>query len=249
MIVVYTCIAGSYDTLIKQPQFKDVRYVCFSDSIPAGIYNFWEVIPIDKSIIDTNQPNLLNRFHKILPDKFFSKYEYSLYIDGNIKLKINPADLLDRFKKSNKSMAVFRHPNREYLQEELEECINNNKLKGDQINQSIFFLESIKREGFSSEHELVAGYILLRKHNDIQLNNAMKDWYYIVRKKIPRDQLSLTYALWKNNIDLAFFDDWVEPKNFFDRFHHGYFIPIIPLKLQNFFKKIIFKLKIIFHLT
>ncbi|RPF74854.1 MAG: DUF616 domain-containing protein [Rickettsiales bacterium TMED289] len=241
MIIVYTCIAGSYDTLIKQPQFEDVTYVCFSDSIAPGIHKRWEVRSIDNPT--TDKPNLLNRFYKIFPFKFFSKNEYSLYIDGNIRLKVHPRNLLDQFKKSQKSMAVFRHPNRKYLKDELEACINQGKLHGEQIYQAESFLSAIKQEGFSSPVELVAGYILLRRHDDNKLNDAMKDWFKIVSNQVPRDQLSLVYALWKNNNDLAYLDDWIEPEKFFDRLHHGFFIPIMPLYIQNFFKKMLTKIK------
>jgi len=241
MIIVYTCIVGSYDTLIKQPNFKDVKYVCFSDSIKPGNYKNWEVRQLDLSL--ANEPNLLNRFYKILPHKFFPQNDYSLYIDGNIKLKTNPNRLLESFIKSKKKMAVFKHPNRQSLKSELEACIILGKLKGQQINEAESFLQSIKEEGFFSKEDLVAGYILLRKHNENKLNNAMKDWFSIVNHKIPRDQLSLVYVLWKNDIDLAYLDDWIEPEKFFYRFQHGHFIPYIPLYIQNFFKKVFTKLK------
>ena len=241
MIVVYTCIAGSYDTLIQQPKFTDVKYICYSDTISPGIHKNWEVRSAAADTFD--KPNLLNRFYKILPFKFFKEYDYSLYIDGNIKLKSHPGHLLNSLEVSEKSIAVFKHPNRKYLNEELNACISQGKLNNEQINEGEFFLDSIKEEGFDANLELVAGYILLRRHDDSTLNNAMNDWFNIVINKVPRDQLSLVYCLWKHNVDIAYLDDWISPEKFFSRLQHGSYIPVVPLIIQDFFKKVSTKLR------
>lgn len=241
MIVVYTCIAGSYDTLIQQPKFSNVKYICYSDSISPGIYKNWEVRSADDG--DFDKPNLLNRFYKILPFKFFKEYDYSLYIDGNIKLKSHPGHLLNSLQVAKKSIAVFKHPDREYLKEEFDACISQGKLNNEQINEGEFFLDSIKEEGFDANLELVAGYILLRRHDDSKLNNAMNDWFDIVINKVPRDQLSLVYCLWKHNVDIAYLDDWISPEKFFSRLQHGSYIPLVPLMTQDFFKKAFTKLR------
>ncbi len=240
MIVVYTCITGSYDTLIHQPKFSNVKYICFSDAISPGMHKNWEVRSIEESNFE--KPNLLNRFYKILPFKFFEEYDYSLYIDGNIKLKSHPGYLLKSFEATKKSIAAFKHPNRRYLKEEFDACINQKKLNDTEIKEGKFFLDSIKEEGFDTNLELVAGYILLRKHDDPKLNNAMSEWLNIVMNKIPRDQLSLVYCLWKNDVDLAYLDDWISPEKFFDRLQHGSYMPLVPIIIQNFFKKVYTKL-------
>jgi hypothetical protein len=241
MIIVYTCITGSYDTLIEQPVFEGVKYVCFADSLKPGMFKNWEVLPIKNGISDF--PNIINRHYKILPFSLFPNEDYSLYIDGNILLKDSPVKLLDNFKNSGASIACFKHPDRKFLADELAACIAQNKLQGSEITAAKNFLQQIEEEGFTSPRELVAGYIILRKHEDLNLVQAMRSWLQIVENKIKRDQISLVYSLWREDVAIAYLDDWVIPNKFFTRLHHGKYFSWLPIVIQDFFKKALFKSK------
>jgi|TARA_B110001450_G_C17591664_1_gene469212 hypothetical protein len=239
MIIVYTCITGSYDTLIEQPAFKGVKYVCFSDSLKPGVLKNWDVRPIKQGI--STYPNIINRYYKILPFSMFPNEDFSLYIDGNILLKDSPVKLLDNFKNSGASIAFFKHPNREFLADELAECVLQKKLQGHEVTSAKNFLMKIVEEGFTSSRELVAGYIILRKHSDLNLVKAMHSWFQIVKNEIKRDQISLVYSLWREEVSIAYLDDWITSKKFFVRLHHGKYLTWLPFVMQNFFKKALVK--------
>ena len=121
-------------------------------------------------------------------------------------------------------MAVFKHPNRQSLKSELEACIILGKLKGQQINEAESFLQSIKEEGFFSKEDLVAGYILLRKHNENKLNKKLnkyisiwpfagygrsndrspsQDWWTNVVKSLVDQKINIIHCGYINEPDLS----------------------------------------------
>ena len=59
--------------------------------------------------------------------------------------------------------------------------------------------------------------ILLRRHNVPQIIKLMDEWWSYIEKYTKRDQLSLSYVLWKNDISI----DDISFKN--ARFDNGNF--------------------------
>ena len=46
--------------------------------------------------------------------------------------------------------------------------------------------------------------VLLRKHNTAECINLMNHWWEWIEKNSKRDQLSLTYVLWKNSVNVNY---------------------------------------------
>jgi len=83
-ILLYTAITGGYE----QPR-EDIKV--YSEEI-------------------MKDPKKSSLFYKSLtPD--FDKYDYSIWMDGNTTLKVDPEYLIDKYLK-NASIAVLRHPDR-----------------------------------------------------------------------------------------------------------------------------------------
>tara|TARA_B110000483_G_scaffold209488_1_gene255847 strand:+ start:1842 stop:2585 length:744 start_codon:yes stop_codon:yes gene_type:complete len=241
LITVYTCIAGNYDNLIEQPFFDDVKYICFSDLITHQSYKNWLIVPIDLKSL--NQPNLVNRHFKTSPFDLSLDNEYSLYIDGNVLLKEDPKLLLSHFSNTQNSIAAFKHPVRSTVKEEMQELVVTGKLINQEVLKANSFLNKIDQEGFDFTSQLTAGYILLRRHDDMELIKAMQEWLQIILTTCKRDQLSLQYVLWKHNLEISYLDDFCEPDSFFKRINHGLYISWMPLAPQDFIKKISAKFK------
>ncbi len=244
MIIVYTCIVGDYDDLIAQPNFNGVRYICFSDSIQSGHYRNWEIFPIPNTEII--EPNLINRYVKAYFFRLGFEEKFSMYIDGNVLLKSDPTLLLEQFKKSSASIAAFKHPFRQNILQELDELKRVNKLSIDEIDKTNLLLNRMKDNGFDFQSTLTAGYIILRKHNDNKLKLSMESWLNIILNECKRDQMSLQYVLWRNNVEMMLLDNICDPASFFTRYNHGNYLGFIPRKSQDLLKKVIFKIRNIY---
>nr|MBQ0091006.1 hypothetical protein [Candidatus Enterousia merdequi] len=85
--VIYTCITGEYDNLIQHKCVNNnFDYVCFTDNkklLQSGIVNGWVI----KKLKYNKSDDIRNaRWHKIHPEKLFSQYDYSIWIDGNLNI-------------------------------------------------------------------------------------------------------------------------------------------------------------------
>ena len=242
MIAVYTCVAGGYDNLIKQPSYHGVEYFCFSEKTDPCQFKGWNMIPL-KSPLGLKDPYLINRFHKINCYGSFKNSEYSIYIDGNILLKTNPITFIESIKGTNLKIGAFKHPQRSTIEQELEACISQNKILHSDLQTVKNFISDTQDKGFRNQNGLSGNYILVRKQDDELLAQVMKDWWLIVSGKVKRDQLSLQFLLWSRNMKWSAIDNYISAENSFLQIPHGGYVDFLPLELQVFFKKLFIKLK------
>ena len=92
-IVVYTAIFGGKDDLID-PEFipENCDFVCFTDKDFKS--DIWDVRKIE-SIFDDPVRNA--RMYKVLPHKYLSEYEYSVWIDGNMMVRGDVNKLIKKY--------------------------------------------------------------------------------------------------------------------------------------------------------
>jgi len=247
MIAVYTCVVGNYDNLIKQPSYPEVQYFCFSEINYPNLHMGWNMIPLE-SPLDLKDPFLINRFHKICSYDLFENTEYSVYIDGNILLKINPVLFVESIKEAGMKIGAFKHPQRSTIEQELEACISQRKILDSEIKDVKSVISDMKDKGFKNQNGLSGNYILVRKQDDELLSKAMMDWWLVVSGKVKRDQLSLQFILWSKKIKWFAIDNCISPKKAFLQIPHGLYKNFLPLELQVFFKKVFIKLKLILKL-
>ena len=205
--VVYTSIFGYYDDITKQKLPDDWDWKSFSEnnSLPLYVDNYRNA----------------KRF-KILPHRYLSEYEYSIFIDGNMTVVGNVNELIDKYL-SDSNVAFFSH--------------NGNSLDGrncvyDEAN-TIFQLgeknmkispergilnwkdnpEIIKKQienydllGYPRNNGLITGMVILRRHNERDCIQVMEDWWTEIKYNSKRDQLSFNYVAWKNNLKFNYMD-------------------------------------------
>jgi hypothetical protein len=93
-------------------------------------------------------------------------------------------------------MALAPHFVRDCVYDELLECIEWGKDSREVMEKQI---QLIKENGFPKKHGLFESYIIYRHHHDHQVISVMDDWWGFIENYSRRDQLSLTYVLWKKN--------------------------------------------------
>jgi len=189
-IVVYTAVTNGYDRIASN-RFRNCDFICFSDRnrpIPG-----WDVRPLPFEHAD---PVRTARAIKVLPHRFLSEYDISIWIDGNIRLLRNPVSLINRLD-SHFPLHVFAHPERRTLSEELEACIRKGKdnpgILREQVRQYII-------QGYSEGGNLIESGVLVRWHNDPSLAEAMELWFQEIKRYSRRDQISFPYVVWKTGL-------------------------------------------------
>lgn len=197
-VVIYTAITGGYETL-RNPDYidPDFTYICFSDEpFWSKLTNntVWKICKTPKSSLDTTRKA---RQLKTQPHIFLDKYafDYSVWIDGNINVTGDITKLIRSL--GDFTLAGFKHYMRDCLYDEADACIQGNKddpaIITSQINQ-------YRSERFPPHEGLLETNVLIRKHNDPDINNLMNIWWDQIRTYSKRDQLSFTYACWKQGI-------------------------------------------------
>lgn len=150
-------------------------------------------------------PRRNSRIHKILPHKYIES-EYSIYIDGNMKLLIPPEEVIRRYMQGY-DMALFAHGVRDCIYDEAMECA---KLKLDDpeiiIEQAKYYEdhEYAKHKGL-----LQGGFIVRRNNTRTQAFNEA--WWADYCRFSRRDQLSLMPAIDKSGVIVnTIHEHWID---------------------------------------
>lgn len=195
--VVYTCITGNYDKLINHRYIHpEWSYVCFTDNdklLEKKRIGVWEIRRLEKS--DLN--NILNnRYHKLLPyDIFSNKVERSLYIDANGNI-LTPY-IFNKIQTSKLPILVPIHFSTACSYQETEwykRHYPQYRTEADNL------LRLLKQDEFPKLYGMTENNIIFRDHSDVEIQKVMRLWWSILKKFVPRDQLSFSYVLWKSGI-------------------------------------------------
>lgn len=206
-VAIYTSIFGEYDNLIEdQIKLDGFDYICFTDAdIRSSTWGVVKSTPIYK---DSNRNA---KKYKILPHRYLKNYDYSIWIDGNIKVvgdvtkaiddsiykvydhnqtKLDPRDCL--YEEAN---AIFTMGYNNTMRNPTKGILNykdNPYIMEKQINR-------YKAEGYPKNNGLATNPIIFRRHNDKSVIDLMESWWEEIKYNSRRDQLSFDYICWKKN--------------------------------------------------
>lgn len=195
-LVIYTCIAGDYDTLLM-PQRPEagVDYYCYTD-VKIADAGVWQLRPLPECVEDSL---LASRYVKMHPHRLLAEHDLSVYVDANIHLLGDILPFAERAVDRG-CLAMYRHPLRCSILEEAEECA---LLGYDFLPRIRSQIQRYVDEGLPPVHVLFEANILVRRHHDSRLVGAMELWWREFSRCVRRDQLSLPYALWKQDIEVV----------------------------------------------
>jgi hypothetical protein len=193
--VIYTCITGNYDSIVHHEYINfDYDYICFTDNkdlLQIGSYGVWKVKPLRYNEHD-NVRN--NRWHKIHPHVLFPGYTESIYIDGNINVR---TDLYFNLIREDDIMRIPIHGGHDCIYKEGKVIAKSGRDTKENVSRMLDFLT---KEKFPEHYGLNENCIIYRKHNDEKIIKMMDMWWKFIKDYSKRDQLSLSYILWKFNI-------------------------------------------------
>lgn len=197
-ITVYTSITGVKDHLITEQNYSNSKFIAFLED-DFSVYGNWQKVKSFTGFID---PRRNSRIQKILAHKYI-KTEYSIYIDGNIKLNKPPEYFIEKYLK-NHDIAIFKHPTRDCSYEEAITCA---KLNLDDPELIIEQMTSYEKDGFPKHFGLTENNVIIRRHTPkIEALNNM--WWAELCRFSRRDQLSLMYCIHKLGIRINKIDDF-----------------------------------------
>lgn len=197
--VIYTSIVGAIDSLM-QPQVIDPRYdyICFvrkADGIDGGI---WQIREIPAC---SGDDRMLSRYPKLHPAELLPGYEWTLWMDGNLRIRSQAFyDLLDDLIAGGVQMAVPLHPLRDCIYDEARAVVAADKESCSAAMRVIGFL---KDKGFPRHAGLYENAVLLRRGGDPALAAMDSMWWGFLQTLSGRDQLSMVYCARKCSVSIT----------------------------------------------
>jgi hypothetical protein len=197
--VVYTCLFGHSELFNDFAYERDgIDFICFTDD-PELRSDFWKLELLPRKILD---PARAAKKLKALPHIYLAQYDWSLYVDNTVRLKIAPNRFFEEFLAPSKSaLACFRHHERDCVYDEAKVVLSLGLDTPERVETQMSLYRYL---GYPAKHGLAKGALLLRTHHDPALQRVMNTWYEQIFCHSRRDQLSLLPACWSENFDLEY---------------------------------------------
>lgn len=205
-IAVYTAIFGAKDRLrepLSRPDNCD--FICFTDQPLRS--NTWQVRRITPPV--PGDMTRSNRQVKFFPNKYLPDYDYSVYIDGNMRLLADLLPLIEAYL-HDVNIAFFDHMgnvgdarNSIYAEADfLIRIAGGGKQKDDPllIQKQV---DAYRREGYPEHNGLITAMVIVRRHNSSDVVRAMELWWKELNTWSKRDQVSFNYVAWKTKLSYA----------------------------------------------
>ena len=171
-ILLYTAITGNFDK--PRTDIKVINTELFKD------------------------PRRSARQHKCLTPDFW-QYNYSIWVDGNTSLKVDPQVLIDEL--GDADILVYKHW-RDCIYDEaavLTKAGHNKDIINNQMNKYIL-------EGYPKHNGLACTTYIIRKHN-LKVEEFNNMWWSEICRGSERDQLSFNYVAWRTGINIKYFNE------------------------------------------
>ena len=212
--IIYTCISGEYDfiPLIQTYYNKNWRYICFTNNkklLRFKRLGMWEIKKMQFTKLD-NTKNA--RWHKLHPNILFPEVDESIWIDANIDILTD--ELFKVISSHNTDMLIPKHYIRDCIFEEIE-AVKQAKYEDENILKDV--KNYLIKNNMPKNYGLNETNIIYRKHNSEKIKKIMTEWWNMIENLSKRDQLSLSYILWKNKIhvnEISIDNARIDLKNF-----------------------------------
>lgn len=176
-ITVVTAICGGFEELREDTVKGNAEHIAFMDPVVES--DVWDVRPACNLFKD---PVRNAKIHKVLIHHYVDS-DVTIWLDGNITLKVPPEQLVEELHGGQKSICAFRHPHRRNYWEEGNECIKLG-LDIDSVQEQID-----RQRTVITQDGLWECNVLIRK--DVAYVNDMNEkWWSHICRGSKRDQLS-----------------------------------------------------------
>lgn len=214
-VAIYTAVFNNYDWL-KEPfcPSPEIDYICYTDTSTLKS-KYWKIIKVD---LENQSPSLMNRKIKLLyPYTELADYEYTLYVDGSVMMKGDIYRFLTKYINKDPLLMNFKHPDNDCIFTEIDNCIKEGRGNAEKLKLQY---DIYKRDGMPDHFGLSDNKIILRKNCE-EGKQLMEEWFHHVVNYSGRDQVCLSYVLWKHHSNYCFFDEVIEQNEYFETWPHN----------------------------
>lgn len=215
-IVVYSALMGAYDPPVLH-EVLDTRfdYVLFSDS-PIPDAGAWDV---RCESYPAESPVRKARYVKTHPHVYFKDYDIAIWIDSNVLIN---GDIMKYVQMAidQPDIPLFGipHPHRNCLYEEALAVVQAKKDTAGIVEKQV---ARIAKENYPKNNGLIETNFIVINLRHGKVDAVFDEWWSMINSGSHRDQLSINYALWKN--DVQWRPLMVEKKSLRDSFEFAYF--------------------------
>ncbi len=191
-VCIYTTLFGDIDQLssVSDP-VPGVDYICFTDR-PREATGWKQVITDPQQA--TN--NLNAKVFKILPHKYLAEYEYSMFVDANTVFVGRVAELIE-ICRAGGDFVMWSHPTRDDAYVETCAIIGHVRHGPDGLLDQ---LRHYADEGLPRHTSMFEASFIWRRHTQPAVQELMEAWWQEICRFTSRDQLSLSYLVWKTGM-------------------------------------------------
>lgn len=195
-IAIYTSVFGGYDKLIEPLYFPDNCDFYAITDIEIDRNSVWKKInelPEMKNMTNVEK----NRYVKINPHLIFKEYDYSIYVDGNIKIMTDLTEYIHRL--NDIGIGTHKHHLRDCVYDELLAIIKAKKDTRENVEKHKKYLKETK---MPRNYGLLQCSVIVREHNNPKCIKIMEEWWNEFKNYSKRDQISLPHVLYMNRINV-----------------------------------------------
>lgn len=197
-ITIYSCIVGGYDKpKIPLISYSNCTYVLYTDDVSITAPG-WQVKPIPEKL-KTLKITEINRYMKFHPEEVCPT-RFGIYVDGNVRLIAGIPNFINKISEKT-GLAIFMHPWRNCIYTEVKMCKLVGKGNAEKMQHQI---DAYRQEGFPKNYGQLETSIIVSDLNNTRSTELLHKWYeeHTLRGG-GRDQISLPYILWKNNLAVS----------------------------------------------
>jgi len=200
--VVYTAISDNKDRLTNGQCKDGAVFVAYLDEATnpdkLAVNGDWYIRRLKSSrnkVGQNEDPVRQAKQPKVAPHRVLygaEQIQYSLWIDGNMRLKVPMQVLIDKYL-NDCDIALFAHPLRDCIYDEAQVC---RQFYLDDVITMEYQIKKYERENYPKHNGLIDGSIILRRHTkEVEEINDL--WWKEIMNGSRRDQLSFNYVMWK----------------------------------------------------
>jgi hypothetical protein len=161
--------------------------------------------------INALHPRLQSKIPKMLGFEYHPGYDYYIWLDGSIKIHSSETIKWLISCCGNNDMAVFRHPFRNSIRDELNYMVNlmqdnNSYLLSRYLNEPIIEQVEIYESDFDFKDECLYALGAFVYNKTVIPKGILNNWFYHNARYSIQDQLSFPYLLTKHQIQISVID-------------------------------------------
>ena len=200
-IAVYTCLLGGYDEpAVPLCRFDNVDFILFTDTPEqySHLADDFKIVQTDPALMKKGKV-LANRFLKFHPALFLKGYDYSIYMDGNVRCIGDIRTMIRRIPQDT-GLAMHNHRERDDVYSEAQACrlLGRGNPKKAAMQMSRYKAAGLPRHFGMNEATVICADL----HNPASGHLLDGWWKEFVHSESGRDQLAWPFVLFENGIPI-----------------------------------------------